>query len=528
MKDLINKINKSRTMGVAAFIISLSYFLSRLLGLLRDRLLATNFGVSAQADAYTAAFRIPDFIFTLIVSGAFATAFIPVFISLIEKKKENEAWEVANSILNILLVAVGIISVVAFIFAPQLIKLINPGFDPFRSELTINMTRIMLATPILFVISSVFGSIQQSFNRFLIYAMASVFYNIGIITGIIYFSKFFTSQPIYGVAYGVVVGCALQALLQFIGALGAGYKYRFSFRYKDRNVIRVIKLMIPRSIDLSIDQVNWVIQTAIATSLATGSLAAYYYANNLKYVPVILFGAAMSTAFFPNMVRAARSKDKSKLPSVIVRDLSLLMFLVIPSGFIAFVMRGYIVRILFGFANQTTADTLGALAGSIVASSMFFMIARVFYALEDTKTPLFVSIGAVIFNTIISIYFSRVYGVSGLGVALTITDTLELIILMIILKFKMGHYGLKSIIREGTKISIASLAMVIFMYISVSYWLPLYKNNIGFMQLAPKFTLICVVGLIIYYGASKLLRVHEVNLVNKIIKQRYRRIFRRG
>ena len=528
MKDLLNKINKSRTMGVAAFIISLSYFLSRLLGLFRDRLLATNFGVSAQADAYTAAFRIPDFIFTLIVSGAFATAFIPVFIGLIEKKKEGEAWVVANSILNILLVLMGVASIVAFIFTPQIIRFINPGFDPFRSALTINMTRIMLVTPLLFVISSVFGSIQQSFNRFLIYAMASVFYNIGIITGILYFSKFFASQPIYGVALGVVVGCAFQALLQFIGALTTGYKYGLSFRLRDKNVIRVIKLMIPRSVDLSIDQINWIIQTAIATSLATGSLASYYYANNLKYVPVILFGAAMSTAFFPNMVRAAKSNDKSKLPSVIVRDLSLLMFLVIPSGFIAFVMRGYIVRILFGFASQTTADTLGTLAGSIIASSMFFMICRVFYALEDTKTPLFVSIGAVIFNTIISVFLSKTYGVAGLGLALTITDVIELIILMVLLKFKMGHYGLKSIIREGTKISLASLAMVIFMYVSVSYWLPLYKNNVGFMQLAPKFTLICAVGLLIYYLASKLLRVHEVNLVNKIIKTRYRRIFRHG
>lgn len=515
-------------MGVAAFIISLSYFLSRLLGLFRDRLLATNFGVSAQADAYTAAFRVPDFIFTLIVSGAFATAFIPVFIGLVEKKKDKEAWVVANSILNILLVIMGAVSLLAFIFTPQIIKLINPGFDGFRYGLTVNLTRIMLVTPLLFVISSVFGSIQQSFNRFLIYAMASIFYNIGIIIGILYFSKFFATQPIYGVAYGVVAGCALQAVLQFVGVLTTGYKYSFSFKYRDRNVVRVIKLMIPRSIDLSIDQINWIIQTAIATSLATGSLASYYYANNLKYVPVILFGAAMSTAFFPNMVRAAKSKDRSKLPAVIVRDLSLLMFLVIPSGFIAFVMRGYIVRILFGFASQTTADTLGTLAGSIIASSMFFLVARIFYSLEDTKTPLAVSIAAVIFNTIISIFLSKSYGVAGLGLALTITDALELIILMALLRRKMGNYGLRSIIKEGTKITLASLLMVTFMYVSVSYWLPLYKTNIGFMQLVPKFTLICAVGLLIYYFACKLFRVHEVNLVSKIVKKRIKRIFRHG
>lgn len=297
MKNLLAKINKSRTMGVAAVLISLSYFLSRLLGLFRDRLLATNFGVSAQTDAYTAAFRIPDFLFTLIVSGAFAVSFIPVFIGYLEKKKQEEAWEVANSILNILLVLVGLASILAFVFAQPLVKILAPGFDSYRYELTVNVTRILMVTPIFFVISSVFGAIQQSFNRFLIYAMASLFYNVGIIVGILFFSGFFKTEPIYGVAFGVVFGTALQALLQIIGVFGLGFKYKTSFKWRNPGVIRIIKLMIPRSIDLTVDQINWIIQSAISSGLASGSLSSYYYANNLKNVPVGLFGAAMSTAF---------------------------------------------------------------------------------------------------------------------------------------------------------------------------------------------------------------------------------------
>mgnify|MGYP003704583201 CR=1 FL=1 len=168
---------------------------------MRDRLLASNFGVSPQTDAYTAAFRIPDLLFTLIVSGAFAVSFIPVFIGYLEKKKEAEAWRVANSILNILLLVTGAACVIAFIFASPLVTLLTPGFDSARHDLTVNITRIMLATPIFFVISSVFGAIQQSFNRFLIYALSSLFYNVGIIIGILVFSKFFDTNPIYGVAY---------------------------------------------------------------------------------------------------------------------------------------------------------------------------------------------------------------------------------------------------------------------------------------------------------------------------------------
>jgi putative peptidoglycan lipid II flippase len=528
VKNLLAKINKSRTMGVAAVLISLSYFLSRLLGLFRDRLLATNFGVSAQTDAYTAAFRIPDFLFTLIVSGAFAVSFIPVFIGYLEKKKQDEAWEVANSILNILLLVVGVACVLSFIFAEPLVKLLAPGFDQYRNQLTVNITRILLVTPIFFVLSSVFGAIQQSFNRFLVYAMASLFYNIGIIIGILFFSKFFAANAIYGVALGVVVGTALQAILQLFGIIGLGFKYKTSFKWRNRGVTRIIKLMIPRSIDLTVDQINWIIQSAIASSLASGSLSSYYYANNLKNVPVGLFGAAMSTAFFPNLVRAAKSKDKSKLPAAIVRDVSLLMFLVIPSAFIAIVMRGYIVRILFGFGDQATADTLGFLAGSIVAQSMLFMVARIFYSLEDTKTPLIISTLTIILNVALSIPLSRIYGVAGLGLALSISGLLEIIVLFVLLKRKMGDFGVRSIIVSATKITTASLAMAGVMYASVRYWFPLYKDQVGFTQLAPKFVFISLVGIIIYYVASKYLRIPEIVTVTKIVKRSINKVVHRG
>lgn len=527
MKNLINKINKAQAMGAAAFIISLSYFLSRLLGLVRDRLLASNFGVSAQADAYTAAFRIPDLLFTLIVSGAFAVSFIPVFIGYLEKKKDIEAWKVANSILNILMVVVGVASVLAFIFASQLVSVMTPGFDAYRHELTVNITRIMLFTPIFFVISSVFGAVQQSFNRFLIYAMSSLFYNIGIIIGILYLSKLFGNEPIYGVAMGVVLGTALQAVLQFFGAVGVGFKYQFAFQWRNKGVIKIIKLMIPRSLDLAIDQVNWIVQTAIASNLSSGSLSSYYYANNLKNVPVVLFGAAMSTAFFPSLVRTANQKDHSKLPRAIVRDLSLLMFLVIPSAFIALILRGYIVRILFGFSDQATADTLGWLAGSIIAQSLFFMVARFFYALEDTKTPLFVSLGSIAFNIVISIPLSKMYGVAGLGLALSITGFIELIILMLLLQRKMGDYGLKSIAKSAIKITLASSAMGVVLYAMVHYLFPLYKSDLGFGQLVPEFILMSVVGLAVYYFTAKILRVHEVKTVTRITKHNINKVLHR-
>ena len=517
MKDILSKINKSRALSAAAFLISLSYLLSRILGLVRDRLLASNFGVSAPTDAYTAAFRIPDLLFTLLISGAFAVSFIPVFIGYIESGKENEGWKVASSLLNIFSILTLGLCLVAFIFAPQLVRLLAPGFDSERFILTVNLTRIMLITPFLFSISSVLGAIQQAFNRFTLFALASVFYNVGIILGIVVFSKFFPSQPIYGVAYGVAFGAALQVLLQFFGIIVLHFKYSLSFKLFDSGVLRVIKLMIPRSIDLAIDQINWIIQTAISSKLAVGSLNSYYYANNLKNVPLGIFGMAISTAVFPSLIKASKSKDKSRLSSAIVHDMQLIMFFVIPSAAIAFVLRGYIVRILFGFGDQATADTLGWLSGSIIATSMFFMIARVYYSLEDTLTPLLTSLSSIVINIIFSIILSSRYGVSGLGMALSISTFYELILLMVLLKFKIGNYGYGTIAKSGAKLVAASAVMSAWLYFMVLKVFPLLKNDVGFVTMTPKFLVISISGIVVFFVTAKILRVYQTDQILKKI-----------
>ncbi len=519
MRDILKKINKTRTLGVAAFLISLSYFLSRLLGLVRDRLLASNFGIGTATDAYTAAFRIPDLLFTILVSGAFAVAFIPVFVGFLERDKEDEGWRVASKMLNLIGLATLGFGVVAFIFASPLVKMIAPGFDRYRHDLTVNLTRIMLITPFLFGISSVFGAIQQSFNRFVLFALSSVFYNLGIIFGILVLSKF-VPIPIYGVAWGVVAGTAVQALVQWFGVFGLGFKFSWDFHFRDASVIRIIKLMIPRSLDLAIDQFNWIIETAIGSRLIAGSLTSYYYANNLKNVPLGIFGGAIATAAFPSLIRAAGSKDKSKLPSAIVKNSRIILFLVVPAAAIAVIMRGYIVRLLFGFGDQATSDALGWLAASIVAQSLFFLIARVFYALEDTVTPLFTSLSSIVVNIFFSFLLSQKYGVSGLAMALSIAGVYELIILLFLLRKKIGPYGLKSIATMMIKTGLASLAMSIVLYLLVHRFLPLYKTDVGFTSLAPKFTLICLVGLLVYYLCGVVLRVGETKLVvEKIVHQ---------
>lgn len=511
MKKIIGKLNKQRTLGAAAFLISLSYLLSRLLGLVRDRLLASNFGIGAQTDAYTTAFRIPDLLFTLLVSGAFAVAFIPVFVGYLEKDKEKEAWKVANILLNGIILVTTVLGILAFIFIDPLVKMIAPGFSAAQLELTANLTRIMLVTPLLFGLANIFGAIQQSFNRFLLFALASVFYNLGIIFGILFLSDFFTPS-IYGVAWGVVLGTALQAITQFAGAVSLGFRYSFNVRFTHPSVRKIVGLMIPRSLDLGLDQIHVILVTAIGSNLATGSLTSYYYANNLRNVPMGLFGGAIATAAFPRLIRAAKSKDPSKLPSAIVRNVGLVVFLTVPAAIIAIILRGYIVRLLFGFGDQVTADALGWLAASIVAQSVFFLIARVFYALEDTKTPLFASLAAIGANIVLSIILGKLYGVSGLAMALSITTTIELIGLMLLLRRKIGPYGLNSIFKQGVKVTLASLVMGVAMYGLVSQVLPLLRGDIGFMVVGTKFAIISAGGLIVYLLVARLLKIGETDV----------------
>lgn len=515
MDRILGKINQKTTVGAAAFLISASFMASRVLGLLRDRLLAAHFGISPLVDAYTAAFRIPDLLFTFLVSGAFAVAFIPVVTGHLVKNEEDEAWEVSSSLLNLLGLATILIAVVIFLFASPITTAITPGFDPYRHHLTVQLTRIMLITPFLFTISSVFGGIQQSVNRFFFFAVAGVFYNLGIIVGIVFLSSRYS---IYGVAIGVVIGTFLQALVQILGLVGLGYRYHLRFNLRHPSVVKVVKLMIPRSLDQGIDQINYTVQTVIGSQLAAGSLTAYYYANNLKNVPLALFGSSIATAAFPKLTAHAARENRQLLIEDFVLTARLILFLILPSATFAVVTRGYIVRLLFGFGNPTTAAILGWFAGAIIFQSLFFLIARMFYALQDTKTPLYTSVFAIAINVALSYLLSAKYGVPGLAMAQSAVTAGETIWLLVILHFRLHGVGLKGVGRGLVQMLIANVIMVSLVYIMVARVLPLYLLDKGFLVVGPKFAVISLVGLVAYLLPCYLLGLKEARRLGSSLR----------
>jgi putative peptidoglycan lipid II flippase len=509
-KRLLSRANRQQSVGHAAILISLAFLLSSLLGLFRQRLLVAHFGIGPELSAYYAAFRLPDLLFTLLVTGGFAVSFIPVFNQYMEKDKQEEAWRVTATLLNLMVIGTLLGGVLLIIFASPLTTLITPGFDPHTHALATNITRIMAITPMLFAVSSVLGSVQQAFNRFVFFSLAGTIYNLGIIFGIVFFTG---HLGVYGAAWGVVLGVAAQALAQWLGLYGLGFKYRPVLMVRLAGVGRILRLMIPRSIDQGIDQINYSVETVIGSTISTGAIGQFALANNLKNLPLILIGTSISTAVFPKLAARAAAGQMEQLIEGYVKTARLILFLAIPSALFAVVARGYIVRLLYGFGDAATANTLGWFAGTIIFTSFFMLVSRVFFAMQDTKTPLYTSIASIPLNIGLSIILAKYYGVSGLAMAASIVAVFETLLLVVILHRRHRNFGEITILKAAIPMALAGLIMASVVYVLINRVVPLYATDKGFLVLLPKFLFITVVAVITYMLPCMFLRLGEAHEV---------------
>jgi putative peptidoglycan lipid II flippase len=520
-KRFLDATNRKQTVAGAAIIISGAYLLSRLLGLLRDRLLVAHFGIGPELSAYNAAFRLPEFLFVLLVSGAFAVAFIPVLTQHLERDDREVAWRVTSTLLNLLVLGTIAGGLLIVVFAGPLTTLITPGFDQTTHDLTVQLTRMMAITPVMFAISSVLGSVQQAYNRFFFFALAGVLYNIGIIIGIVLFADSF---GIYGAAWGVILGVLLQALVQILGLYGLGFKYRPLLSLQLAGVRKTLRLMVPRSIDQGIDQINYSVETVIGSTVSVGAIGQFALANNLKNVPLVLIGSSITTAVFPRLAARATGAREG-LVQAYVQTARLILFLAIPSALFAIVARGYIVRLLYGFGDAATANTLGWFAGTIVFTSLFMLVTRVYYAMQDTKTPLYLSLGSIPLNLALSFLLSRHYGVVGLAMSASFVAALETTLLMLILRYRYGHFGGRRILRSAMPMALAGVIMASAVYLLIQRVVPLYAIDQGFSTLAPKFLLIVVVAAVSYLVPCYAMRLPETNFVFTRVRDMMMRSF---
>lgn len=416
-------LNSFRTWGSTvaggAVIVASFSVISRILGLVRDRLLASHFGASSVTDAYYAAFRIPDFVFQTLVLGALASAFIPVFVQAYQRS-HGDGFRIANGLATILFVTMGVLAAAMAALAPQLVRLVSPGFEGEQQALTVAMTRVMLLAVLMFAVSNVASGVLQGVRRFLAFSAAPVVYNVGLILGIVAFVPLL--GPI-GLAWGVVAGALGHLVIQSIAAYRAGWRPTWLWAWRDSDVRHVWKLMLPRTFGLAAGQLNEVVITAIASGLAAGSLSQLTWADNLQNVPTNVFGLPLAIASFPVLSLAAASNDMADFAATVARNLRRILFLVVPAAALLIVLRAHVVRVVLGAGNfdwtatYHTAQVLGIFSVALVGTSMVALLARAFYARHDTRTPVAWAIAGVAASIAGALLLSRSWGVEGVAVA---------------------------------------------------------------------------------------------------------------
>lgn len=459
-KKILNTTGPTRSIGAAALIVSIAGIISRLLGLVRDRLLASQYGAGDILDAYNVAFRIPDLLFELFILGALGAAFIPVFTRLITQEKESRAWECAYGVLILLIASITILSVVGIIFTPTLVHVIAPGFPEEKLDMTAQFTRIMFLAPIFLSISALFGSILISFKRFLLYALAPIFYNVGIIIGILFFVDLW--GPV-GLAWGVVFGAFLHMIIHFPALRMRTPSFRFtSLRsLANRDVRNVGRLMVPRMFASASNQLSLLVITIFASLLATGSITVFTFAMNVQSVILGLIGVPFALAVFPVLSSYYAKKEREHFTTLFSVTFRRILFYVVPLSFLMIVLREQIVRVIYGGgkfdweATIITYQILGILAASLFAQSLIPLLTRSFYAMHNTKTPFFTALFSQAINITFVILFIREWGIYAIAVAFSIAVTINMILLMILLRKRIHKLNGRSIARTFIRVFIA-------------------------------------------------------------------------
>lgn len=518
-------------MTVAAIIVGGAGLLSRLLGVLRDRILAGEFGAGDTLDIYYAAFRIPDLVFNLLVLGALSAGFIPVFSAYLKKKDRKEekigteALYLVNSLINTVALSLVILCGILAFLSPWLVPLITPGFNGEKLELTIAMTRLMFFSPVFLGLSSIFGGILQSFRRFFIYSLAPIMYNVGIIIGALFFVPIW---GVFGLAYGVIVGAVLHLLIQLPTVISMGWRHEWLWDIYHKGLRLIGKLMVPRTLALAITQINLVVITIIASTLEGGSIAVFNLANNLQSFPIGIFGISYAIAVFPLLSDFANQKKERELVKSFSGALRQILFFIIPASILFLLLRAQIVRVVLGSGQFDwsdtirTADALAFFSFSLFAQATIPLLARVFYAFQNTFLPFIIGLVSALVNVLASLVFAPLYGIAGLALAFSLASVVNFILLWVSLRIKIGDLDEINILYSLVKMSAAAVIMAPVVQLLKNFIGPLVDMN-RFWGIFTQGFVAGLAGLVVYFLACLLLRSPEMvafkeSLVKKLFK----------
>ena len=520
VRSAVARANRRLSVQLAASLLAGSTLLSLLFGFFRMRLLNAAYYDTYPTgyDAYLAAFTVPDFMFFILVSGALSVSFIPVFNQRLASGNKKSAWELSTSLINFMALITLIASVVIIIFAEPLIRyVIAPGLSESGIALAASMMRVIAVNPFLFAIATVIASIQQAVGRFTFFALAPILYNIGIIIGITVFTGGITifgvqvfDGGIMGVALGVALGSVLQLLVSTIGLVGLGFDYKFKIYWKNKGFRQVLRLLPPRSIDQGMDYIVGIVETNLASRMAAGTLAAYNQATVLHMAPINLVGVAISTAAFPKMTERIGQGRPDLFRQELQSIIRVIVWIAMPVAAMTYFTRGYLVNFIKNGGDALMAGLLGSLVIAILFRSIYFICAKSFYAQQDTKTPLYISLFAIALNIFLAVWFtmSLDMGAYGLGYAQSIVSVFEVIVLFVVMNGRIKNLIDAPLLHAFGRMTIATTVTSVICYVMVQMF-QLQNADNSFVATFPKFVLIGMVSASTYLTASRLLGLSE-------------------
>lgn len=524
VRSIVSRANQRLTIQSAAFLLAGATLTSSLLGLYRDRLLNGMYYEKYKVgiDAYTAAFTIPDFMFFILVSGALSVTFIPVFNQRLATGNKTSAWQLSSSLINFLAVLTLVASVIIMIFADKLVYLVAPGLSESGTQLAISMMRVIAVNPFLFAIATVIASMQQAIGRYTFFALAPTIYNIGIIIGALYFTNGITilgwqvfEGGIMGVALGVVLGSAMQLIVSAIGLAGLGFDYRFKIYWKNKGFRAVRRLLPARSLDQSMDYIVGIVEMNLASRMGDGIMRAYQQVSALHMMPVNLIGMAISTAAFPSMTEHLGKGQTEKFRDELRMIIRVIIWLALPVATVTYFARAYVVSFIHNDGDAVMAGLLGILAVAILFRSIYHIASRAFYAQQDTKTPLYISIFSIGLNIVLAVWLSMTLGMGapGLAFAQSIVAFVEVMILFVVIDRRLpGGLFDKTMLNAIVKmLSITGFTSIVC-YVMVKL-LDFQSTDLSIVMTVPKFAIITLVSFAAYLGLSKLMKLREADPV---------------
>lgn len=510
---------KPTIFNVATLLIATS-IVGQILGFLRTKLVNAHFPLVGpnSTDAYFAAFTIPDLFFYTISAGALGVAFMPVLSDYMHKHGKKAVWELTSSFMNLLIIVMLGVAVIILVFAKPLVRdIVAPGLSPQQLNNASDIMRLLAFNPLLFTVSGILTSVQQTLGRFFFFAVAPIFYNMSIIVSIFVFHH---TLGLVGLGVGALVGAILQLIVVITGLVNLNYSWRPHIQWRNSDFRTILRNLPPRSLDQGMDQIEDIVETHIASGLGSGSISDYNNAYTLSTAPILLLGTSIATAAFPRLnARLSRGR-----PDLFRRDflkvVRVMIWLAAPIVVLCYFCRGYLARLIFSRGNEQISVIFGFLTIAIFFRVLYAIISRWYYSQKDTKTPMYMSIFTIGFNVVLAITLARpnAFGVAGLAIAQSIVAAIEVFILSIIMVIK-DHKLLNFEFWNGVFRIISVTGFTVLAGFIMISLMPLGLFDRGFVTLGSKLIIITGVTMLVHVGISALFDLDEVKPVLAFIRR---------